>query len=102
MRYLHIILIFLLSACSDMAIIKSEKSKEVNVDGINFLVYETSFLQYKVIHKDYFSNNIALHPDDFSSRKFQFEKAIEKSTGCKIKSSLLAEAKSSLTALVQC
>ena len=66
MRYLHIILIFLLSACSDMAIIKSEKSKEVNIDGINFLVYETSFLQYKVIHKDYFSNNIGFENEDFT------------------------------------
>jgi hypothetical protein len=102
MKYYFFTLFILLSACSEMAIKNSQNSKLVSVEGIQFVVEQRSDTEFIVIHNEFASNNLMVRPDQFASRKFLFEQAIEKSSGCKIKSSLLSPTLASLTAFVQC
>ncbi len=102
MKYLFVFLLLSLVGCSPMDINNDKTSQLVIIDGVSFAVSKRSPFEYRVSHKDYVINNLAVHPNEFSSRKFLFEQAIEKASGCKIKSSLLGVTSGYLTASVQC
>jgi hypothetical protein len=101
MKYFFLI-IFLFVGCAEISIKNSTDSKEVLVDGIPLLVLQRSASEYVVVHKDFVANNTVVISTEFPSRKFLFERAIEKASGCKVISSLLSPSVASLTAFVKC
>ncbi len=79
-----------------------EGAREVEIDGVIYVVSKTSKDIYSVTHKDWLKHNFVLAPSEFIKRKVVFTAAIEKYSGCKVAVSDFGAGHDSLSASVIC
>jgi hypothetical protein len=92
----------LLVSCGHLDAKNGQDAKEVEIEGVAYVVSKTGKDIYTATHRDWLQNNFVVSPSEFITRKIAFIAAIEKYSGCKVAVSDFGGGHSSLNASVTC